>query len=40
MHRATAANQLLVDMLDAETGYRGYVLTGEESYVTPYSDAR
>jgi signal transduction histidine kinase len=27
-------------MKDAETGQRGYLLTGLESYLTPYSDAR
>lgn len=39
MRRATSANQLLVDMLDAETGYRGYVLTGDASYLRPYHES-
>jgi signal transduction histidine kinase len=30
---------LQIAMLDAETGQRGYVLTGEERYLTPYSEA-
>jgi len=32
-------NQLLQNMLDAETGQRGYLLTGETSYRKPYDDA-
>ncbi|MFV0676578.1 CHASE3 domain-containing protein [Variovorax sp. tm] len=32
-------NQLLQNMLDAETGQRGYLLTGEASYRKPYDDA-
>ena len=32
-------NQILSSMKDAETGQRGYVLTGEESYLDPYSAA-
>ena len=31
--------QILSSMKDAETGQRGYVLTGRESYLQPYSDA-
>ncbi|MFC5547744.1 diguanylate cyclase domain-containing protein [Massilia aerilata] len=27
---------VLVDLLDAETGQRGFILTGQESYLTPY----
>ena len=27
---------VLVDLLDAETGQRGYILTGQESYLEPY----
>jgi signal transduction histidine kinase len=27
-------------VLDAETGQRGYLLTGDESYLTPYDEAR
>lgn len=40
VQRSDAANQLLVDMLDAETGYRGYVMTGNTSFLLPYSQAR
>ena len=29
----TAINKLLQNMLDAETGQRGYLLTGEERYL-------
>jgi len=32
-------SQLLRLMLDAETGLRGYLLTGEERYLEPYSKA-
>ena len=32
-------NQLLQNMLDAETGQRGYLLTGEAGYRKPYDDA-
>jgi len=31
---------LLSTLLDAETGQRGYLLTGEETYLQPYDDAR
>ena len=31
---------LLGHMLDAETGERGYLLTGSEEYLQPYKDAR
>ncbi|SEJ60146.1 Histidine kinase-, DNA gyrase B-, and HSP90-like ATPase [Variovorax sp. OK605] len=34
-----ALNQILQNMLDAETGQRGYLLTGEVSYRQPYDDA-
>ena len=30
---------VLADLLDAETGQRGYILTGEASYLRPYTDA-
>ena len=30
-----AANRLLQSMLDAETGQRGYLLTGNEGYLEP-----
>ena len=36
-HRAV--NTLLQSMLDAETGQRGYLLTGNESYLEPYDKA-
>ena len=32
-------NQLIQQMLDAETGLRGYLLTGEERYLAPYNSA-
>ncbi|MFN4117326.1 CHASE3 domain-containing protein [Acidovorax sp.] len=35
----TAVNTLLQSMLDAETGQRGYLLTGDESYLEPYDKA-
>jgi signal transduction histidine kinase/CheY-like chemotaxis protein/CHASE3 domain sensor protein len=31
---------LLSTIKDAETGQRGFLLTGEESYLTPYTDAK
>ncbi|HEX4049266.1 MAG TPA: response regulator [Steroidobacteraceae bacterium] len=31
---------LLSTLLDAETGQRGFLLTGEETYLQPYDDAR
>src|ERR1700722_11547965 len=31
---------LLSDMKDAETGQRGYLLTGDENYLAPYSAAQ
>ncbi|MFT4074518.1 MAG: response regulator [Asticcacaulis sp.] len=31
--------QILSSMKDAETGQRGFVLTGRETYLTPYNDA-
>ena len=34
-----AVNMLLQSMLDAETGQRGYLLTGNESYLAPYDKA-
>ncbi len=33
------ANELLSTIKDAETGQRGFVLTGKESYLGPYNDA-
>lgn len=35
----SAVNTLLQGMLDAETGQRGYLLTGDESYLEPYDKA-
>lgn len=32
-------HQLLTHLLDAETGRRGYLLTGEQEYLEPYLDA-
>ncbi len=37
--RLGASNQLLIDMLNADTGSRGYVLTGRGDYLEPYSTA-
>ena len=34
-----AVNRLLQSMLDAETGQRGYLLTGNDSYLEPYDKA-
>ncbi|MFI8615249.1 CHASE3 domain-containing protein [Acidovorax sp. NPDC077693] len=34
-----AVNSLLQSMLDAETGQRGYLLTGNEAYLEPYDKA-
>src|SRR4029077_18999616 len=31
---------VLSTLKDAETGQRGFLLTGEESYLTPYTDAK
>jgi CheY-like chemotaxis protein/signal transduction histidine kinase/CHASE3 domain sensor protein len=31
---------LFSTLIDAETGQRGYLLTGEESYLAPYTDAK
>src|SRR5665213_191786 len=36
----TAASDELETMLDAETGQRGYILTGDPSYLEPYTRAR
>jgi PAS domain S-box-containing protein len=35
-----AANGVLSDLKDAETGQRGYLLTGDSTYLAPYHDAR
>jgi CHASE3 domain sensor protein len=34
-----AANRVLHNLEDAETGQRGYLLTGDESYLKPYQKA-
>jgi signal transduction histidine kinase/DNA-binding response OmpR family regulator/CHASE3 domain sensor protein len=36
----TRLQGLLSTLKDAETGQRGYLLTGEESYLSPYTDAK
>ncbi|MBE2262588.1 MAG: PAS domain S-box protein [Burkholderiaceae bacterium] len=33
-------NQLLTSLIDAETGQRGYLLTGDEAYLVPYLAVR
>ncbi len=38
--RQGAANQVLIDLLNAETGSRGYTFTGRGDYLTPYARAR
>ncbi|HWH13792.1 MAG TPA: SpoIIE family protein phosphatase [Miltoncostaeaceae bacterium] len=40
VQRQEAANQLLVDLLDAETGNRGYTLNPRGDYLLPYTEAR
>jgi signal transduction histidine kinase len=30
---------VLIDLIDAETGQRGYIITGEESFLEPYDNA-
>jgi methyl-accepting chemotaxis protein len=35
----TALADLLSEMKDAETGQRGYIITGEDSYLAPYESA-
>src|ERR1700748_1618762 len=36
----TTLDALFSTMQDAETGQRGYLLTGSEKYLQPYEDAR
>lgn len=36
----SSAERLLVISIDIETGMRGYVITGDESYLAPYDSAR
>lgn len=40
LDRQAATNQILVDVLNAQTGNRGYILTGRGDYLQPYLDAR
>lgn len=35
----TSVSTLMKDMLDAETGLRGYLLTSDEKYLAPYNEA-
>ena len=35
----TALDRLLQNMLNAETGLRGYLLTGDDRYLQPYNEA-
>ncbi|MGB0129368.1 MAG: CHASE3 domain-containing protein [Rhodocyclaceae bacterium] len=37
--RIDRVDALLIDLLDAETGVRGYMVTGNESYLEPYRKA-
>lgn len=37
--KRSTLNALLQQVLDAETGQRGYLLTGDEKYLLPYTDA-
>lgn len=37
LSRQQAANQLLIDLLNADTGSRGYVLTGSYNFLEPYT---
>jgi len=34
-----ALDDMLIAVLDAETGERGYIITGDEAYLAPYKDA-
>jgi signal transduction histidine kinase/CheY-like chemotaxis protein len=38
-HSLQQVEKILSSMKDAETGQRGYVITGDESYLAPYEDA-
>src|SRR5579863_7229486 len=35
----TSSDRVLFDLIDAETGQRGYLLTGENLYLAPYNKA-
>jgi diguanylate cyclase (GGDEF)-like protein len=39
-HAITAGQQMLIAMLDQETGLRGYINTGEDSFLEPYRSGR
>ena len=39
-YEISIANNLLSDLTDAETGQRGYLLTGEKSFLSPYLIAK
>ena len=36
----TSSTSLLQDLVDAETGQRGYIISGDDSFLTPYQDAQ
>jgi len=36
----TTVNQVTITLLDAETGQRGYIITGDASYLEPYNSAQ
>lgn len=36
----SAIDQLRIDLLDAETGQRGFILTGDNAYLAPYQQAQ
>jgi PAS domain S-box-containing protein len=35
----TASDRLLITAINAETGVRGYIITGDESFLAPYNEA-
>ncbi|MEP7205466.1 MAG: CHASE3 domain-containing protein [Casimicrobiaceae bacterium] len=37
---ATAIDRLRIDLLEAETGQRGFIVTGDEAYLDPYRQAQ
>lgn len=39
-HRRAVSRQLLIEVQTAETGQRGFLLTGKEGYLAPYDAAR
>jgi CHASE3 domain sensor protein len=36
----TAIGDLMIDLQDLETGQRGYLITGDQSYLSPFQEAR